>query len=92
VQDLHFTVRAVHPTDDGVVLEYTDSSFDVQRGKHLSNASVLIFELEGNAIRRSADYYDFATILAELGLLNLHQATPAATPSSQLVAAAAVVH
>jgi limonene-1,2-epoxide hydrolase len=38
---------------------------------------VTIFEIEGDHIRRSADYYDVAGILGQLGLLDMGEATPA---------------
>jgi steroid delta-isomerase-like uncharacterized protein len=75
-QDVHADVRAVHPTDDGAVLEYTVSGTDLESGKHVSYVGAIIFELEGDAIRRSADYYDVASILAQLGMLPMGQATP----------------
>jgi hypothetical protein len=31
--------------------------------------TVTVFELEGDKIRRSSDYYDVATILGQLGLM-----------------------
>jgi len=75
-QDVHADVRAVHPTDDGAVLEYTVSGTDLESGKHVTYVGAIIFELEGDAIRRSADYYDIAGILAQLGMLPMGQATP----------------
>jgi hypothetical protein len=43
---------------------------------------VLVFELDGNLIRRSADYYDFAAVLRQLGLLESDASAPDATPST----------
>jgi hypothetical protein len=62
------------------VLEYRFTAIDRQRGQPLDFRGIIVFELDRGQIRRSADYYDVATILAQLGLLDLEEAGPAATP------------
>jgi hypothetical protein len=42
---------------------------------------VYIFELAGDRIRRSADYYDVASILAQLGILDMGEEMAEATPA-----------
>ena len=63
------------------VLEYRFSATDRESGKPLSFRGVIVFELDGDQIRRSADYYDVATILGELGLLDMGMESAAATPA-----------
>ena len=63
------------------VLEYTFSVTDLENDRHVTYRGVLIFELDGNLIRRSADYYDLATVLAQLGPTG-PSATDAALPES----------
>jgi ketosteroid isomerase-like protein len=70
-EDIRFEAVAARQAEDSAVLEYRFSATDVQSGKPFSFPGVVIFELEGDEIRRSADYYDVATILEELGLLDL---------------------
>ena len=80
-QDSETQIRAVHLTDDGAVLEYTLSGTDSESGMAFTFAGAIIFELEGDAIRRSANYYDVATILAQLGVLDNGQHMGEATPA-----------
>src|SRR5215212_6883228 len=74
-EDLQVQVRAVHRTDDGAVVEYTGMSTDVASGQRVTVPVVTIFEMEGDHIRRSADYYDVAGILGQLGVLDMGEAT-----------------
>ncbi|MGH2530835.1 MAG: nuclear transport factor 2 family protein [Thermomicrobiales bacterium] len=67
--------------DDLAVLEYTFSATDLATGRPVVYRGVLVFELDGNLIRRGADYYDFAAVLRQLGLLETDEATPEATPA-----------
>jgi steroid delta-isomerase-like uncharacterized protein len=76
-EDLQVQVRAVHRTDDGAVVEYTGMSTDVASGQRVTVPVVTIFEMEGDHIQRSADYYDVAGILGQLGVLDMGEATPA---------------
>jgi steroid delta-isomerase-like uncharacterized protein len=76
-EDIQVQVRAVHRTDDGAVVEYTGMSTDVASGQRVTVPVVTIFEMEGDHIRRSADYYDVAGILGQLGVLDMGEATPA---------------
>ena len=66
---------------DLAVLEYAFSATDRESGKPLSFRGVIVFELDGDQIQRSADYYDVATILGELGLLDMGEESAAATPA-----------
>lgn len=49
-------------------------------GKSFTSRAVTVFELAGDKIARSSDYYDLMTILAQLGLLPAMPA-PGATPA-----------
>jgi steroid delta-isomerase-like uncharacterized protein len=66
---------------DLALLEYAFSGTDLATGRPVAYRGVIVFELDGTLIRRSADYYDLATVLGQLGLLELGEATPEATPT-----------
>jgi steroid delta-isomerase-like uncharacterized protein len=53
-------------------------------GRAFTSRAVTIFELDGDQIRRSADYYDLTAILAQLGLLPAPPSggPPGATPTT----------
>jgi steroid delta-isomerase-like uncharacterized protein len=78
--DLTWTPVSARQSGDLAVLEYTFSATDRESGKPLSFRGVIVFELAGDQIRRSTDYYDVATILGELGLLNMGEES-VATPT-----------
>jgi len=78
--DITWTPVSARQVGDLAVLEYAFSATDLESGKPLSFRGVIVFELDGDQIRRSADYYDVATILGELGLLDLGEES-AATPA-----------
>jgi limonene-1,2-epoxide hydrolase len=67
---------------DLALLEYTFIVTDRETDQQITYRGVLVFELEGNLIRRSADYYDLAAILGQLGLLETGEAIPEATPAA----------
>ncbi len=67
--DLRLEPIASRLNGDLAVLEYTLSATDPTAGKPVVYRGVLIFELDGTLIRRTADYYDYAAILGQLGLL-----------------------
>ena len=67
---------------DLAVLEYTLSGTDPESGQPVSYRGVIIAEYKGDLIRRSTDYYDLATILSQLGLLDLGAGTADATPAA----------
>jgi hypothetical protein len=79
--DITWEPVSARQADDLAVLEYAFSATDRESGKPLSFRGVIVFELDGDQIRRSADYYDVATILGELGLLNMGEESNAATPA-----------
>ncbi len=57
-RDFQLRLQAVHFTDDGAVLEYTATAIDVESGQTLSMRGVTVLEVDGDLIRRSADYYN----------------------------------
>jgi steroid delta-isomerase-like uncharacterized protein len=67
---------------DLAVLEYTLSGTDPESGRPVTYQGVIVAEYEGDLIRRSTDYYDLATILSQLGLLDLGEGTADATPAA----------
>jgi steroid delta-isomerase-like uncharacterized protein len=67
---------------DVAVLEYTLSGTDPGSGQPVSYRGVIVAEYDGDLIRRSTDYYDLASILSQLGLLDLGEGTAAATPAA----------
>jgi steroid delta-isomerase-like uncharacterized protein len=68
-RDVRFTPLTARQGGDLAVLEYDLTVTDPASGQPLTYRGVLVFELEGDLIRRSADYYDVASILGQLGLL-----------------------
>jgi steroid delta-isomerase-like uncharacterized protein len=68
-RDVRFTPVSARQAGDLAVLEYELSVTDAESSHPLTYRGVLVFELDGNLIRRSADYYDVAAILGQLGLL-----------------------
>ena len=81
VSDARFEPVSGRQAGDLAVLEYTFSGTYVEFGQPVTSEGVLIFELDGDLIRRSADYYDFASILGQLGLLDSGEAMAEATPA-----------
>lgn len=81
VRDVRFEAVSGRQAGDLAVLEYAFSATDLETGRPFAYRGVLVFELDGNLIRRSADYYDVATILGQLGLLETGGVTPEATPA-----------
>jgi steroid delta-isomerase-like uncharacterized protein len=75
-------------SSDWGVLEYlftatNQGAFPGQTGANLSVRIATVFELSGDKIRRSSDYYDLVTILTQLGAMPAAGgATPTATPMS----------
>jgi steroid delta-isomerase-like uncharacterized protein len=67
---------------DLAVLEYTLTGTDPESGRSVTYQGVIVAEYEGDLIRRSTDYYDLATILTQLGLLDLGAGTADATPAA----------
>jgi steroid delta-isomerase-like uncharacterized protein len=80
-KDVRYNVIAAHETDDLGILEYRFSATDLESGQPISVRGAYIFEPEGGRIRRSADYYDVAGILAQLGLLDMGEEMAEATPA-----------
>jgi steroid delta-isomerase-like uncharacterized protein len=67
---------------DVAVLEYTLTGTDPESGQPVTYRGVIVAEYDGDLIRRSTDYYDLASILSQLGLLDLGEGTMAATPAA----------
>jgi ketosteroid isomerase-like protein len=68
-RDVRFAPVVAHQAGDLAVLEYELAVTDPESGQPLTYRGVLVLELDGAMIRRSADYYDVASILGQLGLL-----------------------
>jgi steroid delta-isomerase-like uncharacterized protein len=79
--DVRYEVLAAHESGDLGILEYRFSATDLESGQPISIRGVHIFELAGDRIRRSADYYDVASILAQLGILDMGEEMAEATPA-----------
>jgi steroid delta-isomerase-like uncharacterized protein len=79
--DFHMSAMRGQVSGDLAVLEYTTEATDPESGKPWHLRGVLIFELEDGLIRRSVDYYDVATILSQLGMLDMGQLMEEATPT-----------
>ena len=67
---------------DMAVMEYEVTAVDAASGQEFTFRGALIAELEGDLIRHSREYYDVATILGQLGMLDMGEATPDATPAA----------
>ena len=67
---------------DMAVMEYEVTAVDAASGQEFTFRGALIAELEGDLIRHSREYYDVATILGQLGMLGMGEATPDATPAA----------
>jgi steroid delta-isomerase-like uncharacterized protein len=81
-RDLRLQPVATHQVGDLAVLEHAFSAIDLDTGRPLTFRGVVIFELDGDQIRRSVEYYDVATILGQLGLLEMGEESAAATPAA----------
>ena len=82
VRDARLEPVSGRQAGDLAVLEYDFSVTDIATGQPITYRGVLVFELDGDLIRRSADYYDQAAILGQLGLLEINEATSEATPAA----------
>ncbi len=80
--DIQLEPTAAHLSEDWAVLESTAGATDIESGQRVTPRGLIVFELEDGLIARSADYYDVAGILAQLGLLDPGgMAAPGATPA-----------
>jgi ketosteroid isomerase-like protein len=79
--DVRFTPLSARQAADLAVLEYEFAVTDLASGTPVTYRGVLVFELDGSLIRRSADYYDLATVLGQLGQAETDAAAAAATPA-----------
>jgi steroid delta-isomerase-like uncharacterized protein len=85
ISDIDVTLRSGFGSGDWAAAEWTFSiSYTGQlpglppgTGQRIDWLGATVYELEGDKIRRSADYYDNTGLLAAVGLL----APPAATPA-----------
>jgi steroid delta-isomerase-like uncharacterized protein len=80
-RDLRLQPVATHQVGDLAVLEHAFSAIDLETGRPLAFRGVVVFELDADQIRRSVEYYDVATILGQLGLLEMGDQSGAATPA-----------
>jgi uncharacterized protein (TIGR02246 family) len=67
---------------DMAVMEYEVTAVDAASGQEFTFRGALIAELDGDLIRHSREYYDVATILGQLDMLDMGEATPKATPAA----------
>ena len=81
-RDVRFEPVSGRQVGDLAVLEYTLSGTFAGFGQPVTSEGVLIFDLDGDLIRRSADYYDLAAIFGQLGLLDSGESAAEATPTS----------
>lgn len=69
--------------DDWAAMEYLLSATDAASGIRITHVRVAtIFELDGDRIRRSSDYYDLYGVLGQLGLLPGEDLSVDRTPTS----------
>lgn len=69
--------------DDWAAMEFLLSATDVASGIRITDVRVAtIFELDGDRIRRSSDYYDLYGVLGQLGLLPGEDALVDGTPTA----------
>ena len=80
-RDVRFDPVSSRQAGDLAVIEYAFSVTDLSTVQLITYRGVLVFELDGALIRRSADYYDLAAILDQLGQLQGGEAAPEATPA-----------
>ena len=80
-REVRFAPVSGRRAEDLAVLEYAFSVTDVASGRPITYRGVLVFELDGTLIRRTADYYDLATILGQLGHLEMSEVTLRAAPA-----------
>jgi hypothetical protein len=87
--DVHLEITNGFGAAEGAVIEYLFHATNQglipipgTEGKSFTSRAVTIFELEGDMIRRSSDYYDLVAILTQIGALpsTVPAATTAATP------------
>ena len=78
-RDVRFEPVSARQAGDLAVLEYEFSVTDLATGQPVAYRGVIVFELDGDLIRRSADYYDLNAILGQLAP---GAAQPQTTPSS----------
>jgi steroid delta-isomerase-like uncharacterized protein len=81
-EDVHLEPVSAQQSGDLGVLEYRFTAIDRQSGQPLDFRGVIVFEFAGDQIQRSADYYDVATILGQLGLLEPSEGDAPATPAA----------
>ena len=67
--DFRFDPISSRQAGDMAWLEYQFSATDSESGLSFTSRGVVIIELEGEAVRRSADYSDFTNVLVQLGQL-----------------------
>jgi hypothetical protein len=85
--DIHLDLHDAFGAGNWATAEYTFSATNNglipvpgTTGKSFSVRTVTVFELLGDKILRSSDYYDSATILKQLGVMPEPGGAPAASP------------
>ena len=81
--DFQFVPVSGRQAADIAWLEYQFSATDPASGRSFTSRGVVIFELEDELVRRSADYSDFSNVLVQLGQLVPGTGTPPSAPDSQ---------
>ncbi len=86
--DIRVELRHAFGTDEWAVAEYDFAATNRglilipgTEGRRFTLRTVTVFELEGDRIRRSSDYYDVVSILTQLGAMPGPSAPPVATPA-----------
>ncbi|MDP9356622.1 MAG: ester cyclase [Chloroflexota bacterium] len=88
VSDVGLDLRNAFGGDGWAAAEYDFNATDqgaftgTATGVPFSVRTVTIFELDGDRIRRSSDYYDVATVLGQLGVLPGFGTPAAGTPTT----------
>ena len=80
--DLYIDLLASFGTDEWAAAEWLFSGTDTggvagaPTGKHFEVRGATIFELQDGKARRNTDYYNASTVLRQLGLRPVPEATP----------------
>jgi steroid delta-isomerase-like uncharacterized protein len=80
--DLTFDAIAGHQAGDLAWIEYRFSATDPESGQTFSIRGIVVMELEGELVRRSADYSDFTNVLVQIGQLVPVVDSPQASPAA----------
>jgi steroid delta-isomerase-like uncharacterized protein len=71
--DFTLEIVGAHEGEDFAVLEYLFTVADMGTEAPVTVRGVYLFELDGDQITRTADYFDVAGVLVQLGLLDMDE-------------------